>query len=88
MTRPTAHEVAKLIRLHYARRDHGAGGCMHVQLDDGNLEDRFFDDKSRAYVGAYDGCTPECAALFDLLKAMKQTGRRKAVTLAHYGETP
>lgn len=37
MTRPTAHEVAKMARDYYDLPNNGAGGNLHIVLDDGNL---------------------------------------------------
>lgn len=41
MSRPTVPEVRAIIDVWYARPENGAGGELHCELDDGNLEDRF-----------------------------------------------
>ena len=67
--RPIAREVASLIVRHYAQPNHGAGGCLHVQLDDGNVGDGFFDLESRSSVEAC-GCAVGLR-LFELLAAQR-----------------
>lgn len=57
----------------YAR--HAAGCCMHVQCDDGNLSDHFFDAESRQYV--IKGGHVDCLGLFDLMATMSITQRKK-----------
>lgn len=76
--RPRVPDVAPFVRELY--RDHGAGCCMHVQLDDGNVADAFFDAESRGYV---ERCgNPEHLALFDALAKMTVTQRRKLARLS------
>ena len=77
--RPSAPAVAEMIRDHYSRPDHGAGGRMHVQCDDFNLGDEFFNEESRGFV-VECGCETG-PVLFETMKVMKETGRRKAVRL-------
>lgn len=36
--RPTVPEMLPLVNLLYSLPGHGAGGCLHIVLDDGNLE--------------------------------------------------
>lgn len=79
--RPSADVVASLIKLHYEACG-GAGGCLHVQCDDGNLDNCFFDDKARDWV---KNCENKCRTglvVFDALKAMRKTARIKACRLA------
>jgi hypothetical protein len=41
--KPTIPEVIPLIREYYAKSGNGAGGSLHIVLEDGNLEDRNVD---------------------------------------------
>lgn len=41
LNRPTVSEVRAIIDAWYARPENGAGGELHSELDDGNLEDSF-----------------------------------------------
>lgn len=43
-TKPTLPEVRPIIDLWYALPGNGAGGDLHVELDDGNLENHFLID--------------------------------------------
>lgn len=43
-TKPTLTEVRPIITAWYARPGHGAGGELHVELDDRNLENKFLID--------------------------------------------
>jgi hypothetical protein len=75
VTRPTSDVVRPKIRAIYATPGGGAGCCLHCQLDDGNLENRFFDAETRADINPEH---PLCLEVFDLLAAMRITARRKA----------
>ncbi len=77
--RPSAPAVAERIRDHYSRPNHEGGGCMHIQCDDFNLGDEFFGEECRQFVTEC-GCETG-PVLFEAMKAMKETGRRKAVRL-------
>jgi hypothetical protein len=74
LDRPTVPEVAPLVRAYNAKPGNGAGGSLHVVLDDGNIGDesiRFAIE--RAVVnGDEDG-----AALGRILLRMSKTGRKK-----------
>jgi hypothetical protein len=37
--KPTVPEVMPLVRAYYAKEENGAGGSLHIVLDDGNVED-------------------------------------------------
>lgn len=39
MDKPTVLEVLQLVRTYYAKPGNGAGGCLHLVLDDGNIQD-------------------------------------------------
>jgi hypothetical protein len=72
MTHLDIGHAAALIKMVY--QSNPAGGGLHVQLDDKNLADRFFDDESRA------SCQTEIELkCFDYLKKMSITQRRKAL---------
>jgi len=70
--KPTIHEVWPLVRELYSR--HGAGCCLHIVLDDGNV----MDDDVRFCIEWADkeGCKP-CAELGQLLLRMSRTQRKK-----------
>ncbi len=75
--RPEAPEAAEAIRRVYEQSS--VGCCVHVQCDDGNLEDRFFDEESRGFI---EPGHDDCLKAFELLRQMRVTARRKAVALA------
>lgn len=77
MNRPTSDIVGLKVAELYRSPSGAAGCCLHVQLDDGNLADRFFDDEARARVNPEHSL---CLELFDLLRAMKRTARAKAAS--------
>lgn len=72
--KPTVPEVAPLVRALYARWGGGAGCCLHVVLDDGNVEDSFVDHciESARELGHGD-----CLLLGYLLRDMSKTQRIK-----------
>lgn len=37
--KPTVPEVLPLVKAYYAKPDNGAGGNLHIVLDDGNVQD-------------------------------------------------
>lgn len=72
--KPTVPEVLPLVRAYYAKGGCGAGGNLHVVLDDGNVEDCFVEsclDRCRESRDA-DG-----EQLASLLLKMSKTQRRK-----------
>jgi hypothetical protein len=75
VSRPTSDVVGLKVAELYASPGGAAGCCLHVQLDDDNLADRFFDDEARARINPEHAL---CLELFDLLRAMKRTARAKA----------
>ena len=77
--KPTVPEVAPLVRAYYAKPGNGAGGCLHVVLDDGNVEDEFVQDalELARKEGDDDG-----VALAGLLLRMSRTQRRKLSRIA------
>lgn len=75
--RPTVAEVEPLV---VAWMVTPADACLHCQLDDGNVEDRFFGDEDRP---AHE----RCRVLFDLLRAMSVTQRKKVIDRARQKAT-
>ena len=70
--KPTVPEVRPLVRELYGR--HSAGCCLHVVLDDGNVQDdsvRFCIEWARGR-----GCA-ECERLGEVLLQMSKTQRLK-----------
>lgn len=72
--KPTVPEVLPLVRAYYAKDGNGAGGSLHVVLDDGNVEDHFveFCMEEARKMGDVAG-----VALAELLLGMSKTQRRK-----------
>ena len=74
MTKPTIPEVLPLVRAYYALPGNGAGGSLHIVLDDQNVDDadvQFCLDHARER-GDEPGVT-----LATLLLAMSKTQRKK-----------
>lgn len=72
--KPTVPEVLPLVRAYYAKPGNGAGGALHVVLDDYNVGDdnvQFCLDDARA-LGDDDG-----VALAKVLLRMSKTQRLK-----------
>src|SRR5574342_921951 len=75
--KPTVPDVMPLVRALYAQPLGGAGCCLHIVLDDCNVED-----------GCVQFCLeyaqknghPDCIALAELLMQMSKTQRRKLAT--------
>jgi len=61
----------RLLRNLYA--SHSTGCCLHVQLDDGNCEDRFFDADDEARVRACGAA--EHMQIFLILRDMSESER-------------
>ena len=66
-----------LIVAIYGSESGGAGCCLHVALDDGNL-----DDGSLAWLAEQELCDP-CAECLDVLRKQSITARKKAVSRAN-----
>lgn len=74
--KPTVPEVLPLVRDLYGTEHGGAGGCLHIVLDDGNVEDH-----SVAFCVDYameNDCN-QCESLARLLMRMSRTQRLKLV---------
>ena len=81
---PKVREAARRIGELYQQEQCGAGGCLHVQVDDFNLEDDFFEDVQLEH---FPQCTCNKArievenTLYQHLRAMSQEERFSAVAL-------
>lgn len=80
--KPTIPQVLPLVRALYAR--HCAGCCLHILLDDGNVEDAHADFCIDYAMGEGHA---ECLRLAQLLRAMSKTQRRKLSALAYRGDS-
>lgn len=80
MNRPSAPDVAAVIARVYARPGGGAGCCLHLVTEDGNV-----DDGSVAYCQseAAEAGHADCEEALGLLAQMKRTGRWRASQLAY-----
>ena len=47
MNKPTILEVMPLVKAYYEKPENGAGGNLHIVLDDGNIEAMKLGDISR-----------------------------------------
>jgi hypothetical protein len=76
-TKPECPEVQPLVREYYARPGNGAGGSLHVVLDDHNVADGFVDGAigHALSMGDIDGM-----ALASVLRMMSKTQRLKLST--------
>jgi hypothetical protein len=77
--KPTVPEVLPLARAVYAKPLGGAGCCLHIVLDEGNVDDRSVDfclDYARRK--GHD----DCARLAEILRSMSKTQRLKIGALA------
>jgi len=79
--RPTVPEVMPLIRAYYAKPDHGAGGSLHIVLDDGNTDD---DDIRWCREYAVEQGDADGIVLADLLVQMSRAQRNKICN--HYDQ--
>lgn len=75
-TRPTVPEVVPLIRAVYKRPDGGAGCCLHVEIDDGNIGDVFMPGMLAAARAAGH---PECIAAAEAFAQLTTSQRRRVV---------
>jgi hypothetical protein len=79
--RPTTDDVKPLVYLLYDLPQHGCGGCLHITLEDGNLE-----DSSVQFCADYAqerGCFL-CGVVATAMLQMTMTQRRE---LKHYAHT-
>jgi len=78
--KPTVPEVLPMVRQYYAQ-GHGAGGCLHIVLDDGNVRDddvRWCLIDPRELSGPFIGEVDRDAAwLAHVLLRMSRTQRAK-----------
>jgi hypothetical protein len=74
MARVPYSAAVPLIRAIYARDDGGAGCCMHVVLDDGNVE-----TGSIRWVLDENAPCVDCRRCAEVLLSMSVTARKKAI---------
>ena len=70
--KPTVPEALPFVRTLY--ESHGAGCCLHIVLDDGNIEDSSVEFCIRYAEEQGHG---SCAALARMLRSMSKTQRQK-----------
>lgn len=80
MKRLTAARLARVIARYRAREGNGVGGSLHVQLDDWNLDARFFDEESERW--CIERKDWSGLRLLRLMRRATRTQRFKAVGLA------
>lgn len=76
--KPTVSDVLPLVLKLYQTYDGGAGCCLHIVLDDGNVNDSSVDFCIKC---AQDEGHPECEALARLLRQMSRTQRKKLASM-------
>jgi hypothetical protein len=84
-TRPSLPEVLPLAIRYGAK--HGAWGLFHVQLDDGNTDDRFCNDLV-AEALAKPRPDPDEVALAEVIEVLSTTQRRKLPHLVYRALNP
>lgn len=72
--KPTVPEVLPYVRALYAREGGGAGCCLHILLDDGNVRQG---DADFCYGVAVGREHQDCAELAKLLQRMSPTQRMR-----------
>jgi len=82
--KPTVPEIAPLVRALYRSRHGGAGCCLHVVLDDGNVEDSSVEF---CILYATERGHEFCTALGRALRSMSRTQRLKLGSIG-YGYEP
>ena len=83
--KPTVPEVLPKVRKYYAMPGNGAGGCLHIVLDDGNVLDHHVRYCLDWAFGIRDIPGVELA---ELLLRMSKTQRRKIHNRIHAVESP
>lgn len=72
--KPTVPEVLPLVNEYYQKDGNGVGGCLHVVLDDGNIETCFVEG---CIEWARENKDEDGEKLAELLLKMSYTQRRK-----------
>lgn len=72
--KPTVSDVLKLVREYYSKPGNGAGGSLHIVLDDGNLKD---EDILFCREWAKKEKDEDGVVLADLILSLSKTQRRK-----------
>ncbi|MGK3995123.1 hypothetical protein [Sorangium sp. So ce1024] len=76
--KPAVPDVAPLVRAYYALPENGAGGSLHVVLDDRNIETHFVESALERAEASGDA---DGAALAKVLLRMSKTQRLKLCDL-------
>lgn len=80
-TKPTTLEVAPLVRAFYAMPGNGAGGSLHVVLDDGNYADAFVDGCIEYATARGDDVGEQLARVLRLMsRTQRSSARMRAAT--------
>ena len=74
--KPTVPEVLPLVRAYYSMPGNGAGGSLHVVLDDGNIDDYFV---RSCLLSAQESGDAAGAGLAALLLKMSKTQRSRLI---------
>ncbi len=80
MKRLTAARLARVIARYLARKGNECGGSLHVQLDDWNQENKFFDEESERW--CIERKDWSGLRLLRLMRKATRTQRLKATGLA------
>lgn len=70
--KPSVRDVLPLVLSYYSRPGNGAGGLLHIVLDDGNVDD---DDVQYCYGRACEEEDHEAITLADLMLRMSKSQR-------------
>lgn len=81
--KPTVPEVLPLVHALYATAHGAVGGCLHIVLDDGNVETGHV--KFALAYARENGCA-DCTALGEKLLQMSTTQRAKLSARAYEGK--
>ncbi len=81
--RPTVPDVLPLVRAIYQRSGGSVGCCLHVLIDDGNVEQTFADSAVQLAAERQHG---DCLVAAGLLAQMTPTQRRRISRLLYSAE--
>lgn len=84
----TAREVSALVAALYRTPQGAAGGALHVIVDDGNVEDKWFTEPYEVWLASAswvrDRSTIEAGRVaYAALQKCSRTQRSRAIYLAH-----
>jgi hypothetical protein len=78
--RPTVREVVYLADAYCMMEGNHDGGCLHIALDDGNVDDGHIDFYIKKAIEGADRCG---VALGEVLRLMSRTQRQRVYKLAN-----